>query len=86
MDKTLPPLTQAVTGALGAGISSALIYPLDLLTTRLQTANRDSKSVGQYRTTLPCCADSLKRYLSGLFALIRLILNREGVAGLFRGQ
>ncbi|KAH9815214.1 mitochondrial carrier domain-containing protein [Melampsora americana] len=33
----LPPLAQAFTGAIGATVSNALVYPLDLITTRMQT-------------------------------------------------
>ncbi|KAI0035612.1 mitochondrial carrier domain-containing protein [Vararia minispora EC-137] len=37
MTSTLSPLTQAVTGAVGSASANALAYPLDLVTTRLQT-------------------------------------------------
>ncbi|KAG0148832.1 hypothetical protein CROQUDRAFT_654439 [Cronartium quercuum f. sp. fusiforme G11] len=33
----LPPLAQATTGAIGSVFSNALLYPLDLITTRMQT-------------------------------------------------
>ncbi|KAG2015372.1 adenine nucleotide transporter, variant 2 [Coprinopsis cinerea AmutBmut pab1-1] len=36
MTSTLPPLVQAVSGAVGSASASALTYPLDLITTRLQ--------------------------------------------------
>ncbi|VDC02853.1 unnamed protein product [Peniophora sp. CBMAI 1063] len=37
MTSQLSPLTQAVTGAIGSASANALAYPLDLVTTRLQT-------------------------------------------------
>lgn len=36
MASTLPPLVQAVSGAIGSASANALVYPLDLVTTRLQ--------------------------------------------------
>lgn len=33
----LPPITQATSAAIGSVISSAIVYPLDLITTRMQT-------------------------------------------------
>ncbi|KAI0060613.1 mitochondrial carrier [Artomyces pyxidatus] len=37
MTSTLPPLVQAFSGALGSAAANAVAYPLDLVTTRLQT-------------------------------------------------
>lgn len=36
MTSTLPPLIQALSGSVGSASASALTYPLDLITTRLQ--------------------------------------------------
>lgn len=36
MTSTLPPLVQAFSGAIGSASANALVYPLDLVTTRLQ--------------------------------------------------
>ena len=36
----LPPLATASAGALGAAASNAIIFPLDLITSRLQTQGR----------------------------------------------
>jgi hypothetical protein len=38
MTSTFPPLAQAVAGALGTSAANIGAYPLDLATTRLQTA------------------------------------------------
>lgn len=37
MTSTLPPLVQAFSGAVGSATANAVSYPLDLVTTRLQT-------------------------------------------------
>jgi len=37
MTSTLPPLVQAVSGAVGSATANAVSYPLDLVATRLQT-------------------------------------------------
>ncbi|KAL1744829.1 mitochondrial carrier domain-containing protein [Schizophyllum fasciatum] len=36
MTSTLPPIVQAVSGAIGSASSKALVYPLDLITSRIQ--------------------------------------------------
>lgn len=38
MTSTLPPLIQAFSGAIGSASANSLVYPLDLVTTRLQTS------------------------------------------------
>ncbi|KAK4055203.1 hypothetical protein OIV83_000483 [Microbotryomycetes sp. JL201] len=40
MSSTLPPLVQATAGSFASVCSNALVYPLDLVTTRMQTAAR----------------------------------------------
>lgn len=37
MTSTLPPLVQAFSGAMGSATANAVSYPLDVVTTRLQT-------------------------------------------------
>lgn len=39
MTSTLPPLVQAFSGAVGSATANAIVYPLDLVATRLQTAS-----------------------------------------------
>ncbi|KDR75555.1 hypothetical protein GALMADRAFT_68813 [Galerina marginata CBS 339.88] len=47
MTSTLPPLVQAFSGAVGSASANALIYPLDLITTRLQLdPPKRSKALG----------------------------------------
>ena len=37
MTSALPPLAQACSGALGSAAANAILYPLDLVATKLQT-------------------------------------------------
>jgi hypothetical protein len=47
MTSSLPPLTQALTGAAGAAIANSVVYPLDLACARLHTLPRkDRERVG----------------------------------------
>jgi solute carrier family 25 (peroxisomal adenine nucleotide transporter), member 17 len=39
MTSTLPPLIQAFSGSIGSATANAIIYPLDLVATRLQTTS-----------------------------------------------
>ena len=39
MTSTLPPLVQAFSGAVGSASANAIVYPLDLVATRLQTTS-----------------------------------------------
>lgn len=39
MTSNLPPLVQAVSGAVGSAAANAIVYPLDLVSTRLQTTS-----------------------------------------------
>ncbi|KAK4057570.1 hypothetical protein OIO90_001215 [Microbotryomycetes sp. JL221] len=49
MSSTLPPLVQATAGGFASTMSNALVYPLDTVTTRMQTATRSkiNKSTGK---------------------------------------
>ncbi|WVF71331.1 hypothetical protein IAT40_006134 [Kwoniella sp. CBS 6097] len=40
MESTLPPLLQAISGGLGSAVGNAIVYPLDLATTRMQNNAR----------------------------------------------
>ncbi|KAI0087111.1 mitochondrial carrier domain-containing protein [Irpex rosettiformis] len=39
MTSTLPPLIQAFSGSIGSAAANTIVYPLDLVTTRLQTTS-----------------------------------------------
>ncbi|EJD08098.1 mitochondrial carrier [Fomitiporia mediterranea MF3/22] len=57
MTSTLPPLVQACSGAIGSAAANASSYPLDLVCTRLQTADSPK------RQGLSTAIDTLKRIL-----------------------
>jgi solute carrier family 25 (peroxisomal adenine nucleotide transporter), member 17 len=72
MTSPLPPLTQALTGALGSASASALTYPLDLLAARVQTQKpRDVRKTG--------------KGLQGIVALMRHIVEKHGLKALYLG-
>ncbi|KPV78430.1 uncharacterized protein RHOBADRAFT_40977 [Rhodotorula graminis WP1] len=72
MTSTLPPLAQATSGSLGAVVSNALIFPLDTLTTRLQTSNKGSRRPA-------------KGGYSSISAALKTIYRTEGLAAFYSG-
>jgi hypothetical protein len=44
MTSSLPPLTQALTGALGSATANVFIYPLDLACARLHPLSRKERT------------------------------------------
>ncbi|KAF5844842.1 hypothetical protein GGP41_008814 [Bipolaris sorokiniana] len=77
--ETLPPWGNAVAGAAGAVIANTLVYPLDLIKTRLQVQVKRSPTAD---ATNP--ADD-EHYDSALDA-IRKVFAREGLSGLYAGM
>ncbi|KAL5116835.1 ADP/ATP carrier protein [Pleosporales sp. CAS-2024a] len=74
----LPPWGNAVAGAAGAVIANTMVYPLDLIKTRLQVQVRRSPDA---RDAHP--ADH-EHYDSALDA-VRKVVQHEGIAGLYAG-
>ncbi|KAH9944831.1 adenine nucleotide transporter [Amylocystis lapponica] len=68
----LTPFGYALAGALGGCFSNAVVYPLDIVKTRIQAATATFNDKGE------------KEELSVITALIR-ILKEEGIAGYYRG-
>ncbi|KAK0486346.1 mitochondrial carrier [Armillaria novae-zelandiae] len=66
MTSTLPPIVQAVSGAVGSAFANALTYPLDLATTRLQLHRKRTSTSGLY-DGIRILAHVIRRY--GLTAL-----------------
>ncbi|ORY51841.1 mitochondrial carrier [Rhizoclosmatium globosum] len=64
------PFADACAGALGAVFANSLVFPLDVIKTRLQTQNKLLKGSEVYHSSLD--------------AFLR-ILNKEGLAGLYSG-
>ena len=78
MASELPPIGQAVSGALGASISNTLVYPLDLVVTRFQTQRQVVTKPG----------DTVKKQEEPYESLIdafRRIHSGEGVSGFYAG-
>ena len=72
MTSQLPPLTQALSGALASASASALTYPLDLLAARVQTQTpRDARGTG--------------RGLRGATFLLQKLVRKHGWESLYAG-
>lgn len=74
----LPPWGSAVAGATGAVLANALVYPLDIVKTRLQVQVKRKAVDGQ-----PVVIDP-HHYESTLHA-IQKIIEHEGITGLYSG-
>ncbi|KAG7562693.1 hypothetical protein FFLO_01853 [Filobasidium floriforme] len=73
----LTPFGNAVAGAMGAVVSSALVYPLDTVKTRIQGSSTDSsvtKSTGSDRKSK-----------NAILAVLLKTWKNEGLEGFFRG-
>jgi len=68
----LTPFGYALAGALGGCFSNAVVYPLDIVKTRIQAAAGTTDEAGK------------KKQLGVIAALVR-ILKEEGIAGYYRG-
>ncbi|KAH7394074.1 mitochondrial carrier domain-containing protein [Phaeosphaeria sp. MPI-PUGE-AT-0046c] len=76
--ETLPPWGNAVAGAAGAVIANTLVYPLDLIKTRLQVQVKRSPTSND-----PNPADH--EHYDGALDAIRKVVAQEGVSGLYAG-
>ncbi|GFF29363.1 peroxisomal adenine nucleotide transporter 1 [Aspergillus udagawae] len=72
----LSPWGSAVAGATGAVLANAIVYPLDIVKTRLQVQVKSDKTDG---------SDGVIHYESTLDA-INKILESEGIEGLYSGM
>ncbi|KAF2129910.1 peroxisomal membrane protein-like protein Pmp47 [Dothidotthia symphoricarpi CBS 119687] len=75
----LPPWGNAVAGAAGAVIANTLVYPLDLIKTRLQVQIKRTQTSNDANP-----ADG-EHYDGALDALQKVVAN-EGIAGLYTGM
>ncbi|THV94524.1 hypothetical protein D6D27_03752, partial [Aureobasidium pullulans] len=76
--EVVPPWGLAVAGATGAVLANALVYPLDIVKTRLQV------QVKRKPDDVPTTTND-RHYEGGLHA-IKCILEDEGLAGLYSGM
>ncbi|KAJ5758250.1 uncharacterized protein N7511_006944 [Penicillium nucicola] len=74
---TLSPWGSAVAGATGAVLANAMVYPLDLVKTKLQVQVKQKEGAEK--------SDDLERYESTVDA-INKIVEKEGVSGLYSGM
>jgi len=77
--EVLPPWGNAVAGAAGAVVANTLVYPLDLIKTRLQVQVKRSKASND-----PNPADH--EHYDGALDAIRKVVANEGVSGLYAGM
>lgn len=85
MTSTLPPLVQAFSGAIGSATANALVYPLDLVATRLQTTS-SKRLRGECQPT-----QAVKQInifclgFNGILLALQHVLSAEGWSGLYDG-
>lgn len=76
MASEMPPWLQGVAGSAGGIVANAIVYPLDIIKTRLQVQLNDTDSEKT--------SDKSTRYKGTLDALTK-ILEEEGCSGLYSG-
>ncbi|KAK7193048.1 hypothetical protein DPSP01_007608 [Paraphaeosphaeria sporulosa] len=78
----LPPWGNAVAGSAGAVLANALVYPLDIVKTKLQVQVK--RAPGSYAEAAASSPDH-EHYASTLDAITKIV-KAEGVAGLYAGM
>ncbi|CAO3691777.1 unnamed protein product [Rhizopus stolonifer] len=68
--ETLPPIGHATAGSAGAMFASSIVYPLDIIKTRIQVQAKDGSGEDHYNSAW----DGIKR-----------IVEKEGISGLYAG-
>lgn len=76
-EAVIPPWGLAVAGATGAVMANALVYPLDIVKTRLQVQVK--RKPGETATT------TNDRHYDGALHAIQCIVKDEGITGLYSG-
>ncbi|KAL9083414.1 MAG: hypothetical protein Q9159_005809 [Coniocarpon cinnabarinum] len=87
-EEVLPPWGLALAGSTGALVANAMVYPLDIVKTRLQVqgskSSASTSSTSTSSTETRTSDDDAPHYDSTLHAVTR-ILEDEGLAGLYAG-
>ncbi|KAL1601832.1 ADP/ATP carrier protein [Paraconiothyrium brasiliense] len=78
----LPPWGNAVAGSAGAVLANALVYPLDIVKTKIQVQVK--RAPGSYAEAAASSAND-EHYASTLDAISKII-KAEGLAGLYAGM
>lgn len=82
-EAVLPPWGYAVAGAFGAVVANALVYPLDIIKTRLQVQVKPKVGEQQYSDVLK--AEPNEHFTSTIDAFNKILL-KEGPSGLYAGM
>lgn len=82
-ESPLPPWGYAVAGATGAVLANALVYPLDIVKTRLQV--QVDKKPDSKRSGKDALNASEHEYYTGALDALRKISAKEGISGLYGG-
>jgi solute carrier family 25 (peroxisomal adenine nucleotide transporter), member 17 len=86
MTSTLPPLIQAFSGSIGSATANAIIYPLDLIATRLQTtSSRKLKGISNYDFMHKMIHIKSLVGFPGIVRALRHVVHAEGWTGLYDG-
>lgn len=72
--ETLPPVGHAAAGSAGAMFASTLVYPLDIIKTRIQVQTKSEKS-----------DDDTQDHYASAWDGITQIVKKEGISGLYAG-
>lgn len=83
----LTPFGNALAGAMGAVVSSALVYPLDTVKTRIQGASTSTSTSSSSSSSQPTGEEG-KSGVGGKNAIVAILMRtweKEGLEGFFRG-
>lgn len=88
----VPPWGLAIAGSTGAVLANSLVYPLDIVKTRLQVQIKPSTKKSTSTISEPNAADDPEakttndRHYTGTIHAITSILEDEGLSGLYSGM
>lgn len=77
----IPPIVHALSGAVASVISNSIVYPLDLVTTRIQTQSKDVKKARRASGT----PHTHEKNYDGIANAFTTIYQDEGITSLWEG-